>query len=260
MISPTWHARLEELRDFLKFWGPLQDDTRSGDEKKTWKADLRRQLDTRDDKTLDAFAARMQARYDEIETTRGSIATRANSLLLFVGVLTTGAGLIAQALVGAPWPLVALFVFFGALLLYSTLAAAVLAVRAQLVSNWDVPWINHADATDERAVKVIYAVEILVAVEQNKVRVRRPVAFLRDGQKYAIAAIAFIAVLAALSVAAAMLRPPTYAADPGASPVPSALAVPPSPSPTTAPSPSVIVTPFAPASSPSPPAAASPSG
>jgi hypothetical protein len=67
-----------------------------------------------------------------------------------VGVLTTGAGLIAQALVGAPWPLVALFVFFGALLLYSTVAAAVLAVRAQLVSNWDVPRLDLADATDER--------------------------------------------------------------------------------------------------------------
>lgn len=161
------------------------------------------------DKSLDAFAARMQARYDEIETTRGSIAAWADSLLLFVGVLTTGAALIAQSLVGVPWPSSRCSYFFGALLLYSTVAAAVLAVRAQLVSNWDVPWINHAGVTDERAVKVIYAVEILVAVEQNKVRVRRPVAFLRDGQKYAIAAIAFIAVLAALSVAAAMLKPPT---------------------------------------------------
>lgn len=53
----------DELVAFLRFWGPLDDTTKSGDEKKTWKADLRGQLETRDNETLDAFAARMQARY-----------------------------------------------------------------------------------------------------------------------------------------------------------------------------------------------------
>jgi len=250
-------TRLEEIRAFLMFWGPLEDTTKSGDEKKAWKADLRGQLETRDDKTLDAFAARMQSRYDEIEATRESVAGRSNSLLLFVGVLTTGAGLIAESLVGAPWPLVVAFVIVGAPLLYSTVAAAVLAVRAQLVGNWDVPWMKLPDATDEHTVKVIYATEILVAVEQNKIRVRRPVAFLRDGQKYGIAAIALIAGLAVLSVTAAIVKPPTAAdADvPGTSPAPAASVAPPSPSASPSPSPTVVITPTV----PSPSAATSPS-
>lgn len=71
-------------------------------------------------------------------------------------MLTTGAALIADSLVGAPWPLVAAFVIVGVALLYSTLAAAVLAVRAQLVGNWDVPWMKLSDATDEHTIKVRY--------------------------------------------------------------------------------------------------------
>lgn len=230
-MSPlSLRARLNKvgdfaLWDFLMFWAPLPDATKSGDEKTAWKASLRRELAARDDATLDALASRIQARYEEIEDTRRSITTRASSLLLFVGVITTGAGLIAQALVGAAWFLVVLFVLVGILLLYSAVAVAVLAVRAQLVGNWDVPWVDLGEATSARAVRLIYAVEIIVAVEQNKRRIRTPVAFLRDGQRYALAAIAFIAVLAALAVAAAILKP-ADGADPGATPVPcSALAL-----------------------------------
>lgn len=246
----------DELVAFLKFWGPLEDTTKTGDEKKAWKADLRGQLETRDDETLDAFAARMQARYDEDQATRHSVAGRANSLLLFVGVLTTGAALIADSLVGAPWPLVVAFVIVGASLLYCTLAAAVLAVRAQLVGNWDVPWMNLTDATDEHAIKVIYATEILVAVEQNKIRVRRPVAFLRDGQKYGIAAIALIAALAVLSVMAAIVKPPgaADAGTPRPSSAPAASPAPPSQSASPEPSSTVVTTPAV----PSPSAATSP--
>jgi hypothetical protein len=140
-------------------------------------------------------------------------------------------------------------------LLYSTVAAAVLAVRAQLVGNWDRPWIMLDEATTARAVRVIYATEILVAVEENRIRVRRPVAFLRDGQKYAMAAIAFVAVLAVLSVAAAALKPPANAG-PGSSPVPPATAAPLTPSPSVAPS---VTNGSAPAPPPTPTFAASPS-
>ena len=90
MTTPTWRDRLLEARDFLAFWGPLPDDTYRDDKKKEWERDLRRDLGSRDDDTLDAFAGRWQARYDEIEATRGTITGRAGSLLLFVGVLTTG--------------------------------------------------------------------------------------------------------------------------------------------------------------------------
>ena len=55
-------------------------------------------------------------------------------------------------------------------------------------------------------VKLTYAVEIYVAAEQNRARLRRPVSFLRDGQYYAIAGTVLVAVLASLSVAAALVR------------------------------------------------------
>ena len=208
MSGATWRRRLRDFRDLLTFWGPVPDTTKSGETKEAWQRELRQALVGRTDETLDAFAARWQARYDETESARGTVTTRANSLLLFVGVITTGAGLIAQSLAGAPGTLVIGFIVFGIPLLYAAVAAAVLAVRAQLVGQWDTPRIDVADATDERSVKLKYAVEIFVAAEQNRARLRRPVGLLRDGQYYAIAGIALIALLAILSVTAAALTPP----------------------------------------------------
>jgi hypothetical protein len=245
--------------DLLLFLGRLEDKTKSGTAKAEWKAGLRHELGSRDDKTLDALSARMQGRYDEIEATRASVYMRANSLLLFVGIIVTGAGLIGQSLTGAPAPLVVAFVIDGLFLLYAIVGTAVLAVRAHLVTNWDTPWIKHEESTDERTIRVLYATEILVAVEQNKIRIRGPVAFLSNAQQYAIAAIAFLALLAVLSVMAAVLKPPAPVAAPGAgastvpsvSPVlpsssPSSSPTPsPTPSPTSSPSPAVVVSPVA---------------
>lgn len=208
MSGATWRGRVTELRDFLLFWGPVPDTTKGGEAKTAWQREVRQALAERTDETLDAFAARWQARYDETESARSTVTTRANSLLLFVGVITTGAGLSAQSLASAPGTLVAGFVVLGIPLLYAAVAAAVLAVRAQLVGQWDTPRIDVADATDERAVKLKYAVEIFIAAEQNRARLRRPVGFLRDGQYYAIAGITLIALLAILSVTAAALPPP----------------------------------------------------
>lgn len=233
--------------DLLLFLGRIEDKTKTGANKAEWKAGLRRELWSRDDKALDALSARMQSRYDEIEATRGSVYMRANSLLLFVGIITTGAGLIGQSLTGAPTPLVVAFVIDGLFLLYAIVGTAVLAVRAHLVSNWDTPWIKHEEAIDERAIRVLYATEILVAVEQNKIRIRGPVAFLANAQRYAFAAIAFLALLAVLSVTAAILKPPAPGADAGAgaSAAPSTSPGTSSSSPSPSPSPSDVVSPVA---------------
>ena len=258
MTAPTRRDRLLEARDFLAFWGPLPDDTYRDDKKEQWERDLRRDLGSRNDETLDAFAARWQARYDETEATRGTITGRAGSLLLFVGVLTTGAGLIAPALSGAPAPIVGLFIIVGLLLLYSGVAAAVLAVRAQRVGQWDSPRIDVGDAVDQRSLKLKYATEIYVAAEQNRLRLRRPVGMLRDGQLFAMGGIIFIAMLAVLSVTAAIVKPSAPAAAPVASPAPSAMASPssstaapppPSPAATSAASQAPVETPSPPASS-----------
>jgi hypothetical protein len=252
MTNRTWRERFEAVRDFLVFWGPLADETRAGEAKARWVGNLRRELGTRNNATLDAFAARWQDRYDDIEVTRGTITTRANSLLLFVGVLTTGAGLIAQTFVGARGALVALLVLVGVPLLYSGVAAAVLAVRAQMVTHWDAPRIDFADATDERSARLTYAVEIFVAAEQNRMRLRRPVGFLRDGQYYAVGAIALVAMLVALSVTATLLKPPPVVNSPAVSSAPAVPSVTPRPLVTATPmaeSPPITVPPSAPVSS-----------
>jgi hypothetical protein len=234
-------VNLKRAWSHLLFAGRLKDETRKGAAKEAWKADLRAELGKRDDKTLDALTTRMQARYDEIEAVRASVHTRANALLLFVGIITTGAGIIAQGLVGAPPLLVGLFAVDGVLLLYATVGAAVLAVRAHLVGQSDTPWIEHEEATSERAVRVIYATEILVAADQNKVRLRRPVAFLASGQRYALAAIFLVAFLATLSVVAAVTKPAPAVVNPMASPTPAPSV--PGPSPAPAQSPAVSATP-----------------
>lgn len=206
MTKTVWWDRLAEARDFLMFWGPVPDETKAGTERAEWERETRESLGRRDNATLDDFASRCQARYDETEATRSTITTRANSLLLFVGVLTTGGSLIAQSLAKAPGPLVIGLVVLGVLLLYAAVAAVVLAVRAQLVGHWDTPRIDVEAAVGERSVKLTYAVEIYIAAEQNRARLRRPVSFLRDGQYYAIAGTVLVALLASLSVAAALVR------------------------------------------------------
>lgn len=237
MKGPSWRDRLDEFWHLLLFLGRLPDETRKGEDKRSWERELRRELGARDDATLDAFAARWQARYDEIEATRGTITTRTNSLLLFVGVLITGAGLIAQSIAGAPGPFVLLLVLVGIPLLYSGVAAAVLAVRAQRVGRWDSPRVDVVDAANERSVRLQYAVEIYVAAEQNRLRLRAPVGMLRDGQLYAILGIALVAAIVALSVSATLVKPTGSVIGPLASPAPSASSAAPTPTPSIVPLP-----------------------
>jgi hypothetical protein len=251
MISPVWRKRIAEAWAVFLFLGRASDDTKKDDELATWEADVRSELGKRDDATLDAFAARWQSRYDEIEATRGTVNTRANSLLIFVGVLATAAGLVVQSMAGAPVPILILLVVFGVPLFYSWVAAVTLAVRAQRVTRWDSPRVDISDAIDARSARLKYAAEIYVAAEQNGLRLRAPVGILRDGQLYAIVGIFLIATIVALSVTATIAKSPGVgqASSPPAPSAPTAtptLNVPsPSPSPSHSPSPS-------PSASPSP--------
>ena len=204
----------------LWFWETLSDGTKKDDEKKAWKLQLRAELEAIDDETLAGLTEISRRRYEEQEATRGSVASRGTSLLLFVGVITTGATLVGGSLESVlPLVFVATLVA-GAFLLYACLAVAFLAIRAQEVTMWEVPRVDPTDATSKRSLAVTYAVELEAATQQNKLTLRNRVAYLADAQRWARRAVILVVVLAILSVAAAATKPPSTPSTPAVTPVP----------------------------------------
>jgi hypothetical protein len=204
----------------LRFWETLNDETLKGGEKEHWKHQLRVDLEAIDDDALASLTEISRRRYEEQEATRGSVASRGTSLLLFVGVITTGATLVGGSLESVlPVVLVATLVA-GALLLYACLAVAFLAIRAQEVTMWEVPHVDPTDAVNKRSLAVTYALEIEAAAQQNKLTLRNRVAYLANAQRWARRAVILVVVLAILSVAAAATKPPSAPSSPPVTPAP----------------------------------------
>jgi hypothetical protein len=206
---------------FLRFWEEIPDRTRKGDAKKAWKDDLRRQVARLPAATVGPFTDIWRRRYEEQEASRGLVASRAGSLFVFVGIITTGAAIVGTSLASVHPVLLLLIVATGGCLLYSAVAAAFLAVRSQQVATWEVPRVD-ADATiDQRALDTTYAVEIVAAAEQNRSTLADRVSYLRDAQLWALIAVLLIAILAPLSVVAAITKsgPAVAGPSPSAGPV-----------------------------------------
>jgi hypothetical protein len=217
---------------FLRFWEsfPEIEGHLDAEAKKA----LRVRLEKLDDKSLATYTEFLRGRYDEQQASAASVASRGGSLFVFVGLLTTGATILAGLATPANpfllWPVLVL----GFFLLYATFAAAFLAVRSQQVSMWAVPRLSPEDATSKRALNLTFAVELMAAVEQNKKTQRHLVAYLRDGQLWARLVLLLVVLLAPIPVIAAATTPRAATASATASPpVTSA----PSPSPLTTPAP-----------------------
>jgi hypothetical protein len=208
--------------DSLRFWETMPAERLKGDEAKALEAELRAAIAHMDDATLGDFREIAIRQYTEQSDTHASIASRGSALLLFVGVVSTGATLVAAA-VGAAAPVVlALILGVGACLLYSCLAVAFLAVRAQEVAVWVVPAIYPKDGPDLRGLALEEATQHAFAYQQNKAGLRHLVAYLADAQRWARRAIILVVMLAVLSVAAAATKPPPAStATSPTSPVPS---------------------------------------
>lgn len=217
---PTIRRRLKTVGAFLAFLGRQPDCTLKGEEKIAWKQEVGSRLASLTDDALIRFGEIWRKRYDELEATRVSASTRANSLFVFVGVLTTGATIVSGSLVRAPLPLLIVIWIAAGLLVYSALGAAVLAVRSQLVTNWDIPRVDLNDTADERTLVLTNAVEVYIAAEQNKRRLANVTGCLRDGQIYALVALFVVATLVVLSVVASAARPPEVAGPDAGSPWP----------------------------------------
>lgn len=204
----------------LRFWETLKDETKKGDEKKAWKHQLRAELEIIGDGALASLTEISRRRYEELEATRGSVSSRGTSLLLFVGVVTTGATLVGGSLESVSPLLLGATLVDGALLLYACLAVAFLAIRAQEVTTWEVPRVIPNDATDTRSLAVTYALEIVAAAQQNRSTLRNMVAYLADAQRWARRAVILVVVLAILSVAVAATKPPSAPSSSAVSPAP----------------------------------------
>lgn len=220
MSGSTIRGRLETVRAFLAFFGRQSDRTLKGAEKIAWRQEVCGRLDSLSDDALIRFGEIWRKRYDELEANRVSASMRASSLFVFVGVLTTGATIVSGSLVRASLPLLIVIWMTAGLLVYFALGAAVLAVRSQLVTNWDIPRVDLDDTTDERTLVLTNAVEVYIAAEQNKCRLANVIGCLRDGQIYALLALFVVAILVVLSVVGSATRPPEVTSPGANSPSP----------------------------------------
>jgi hypothetical protein len=206
-----------DVWDFMRFWELLRG-PKGGLDKETTKA-LRARLDKLSDKSLASYTEFLQRRYEEQQAGADSVASRGGSLFVFVGILTTGATLLAGlATPENPW-LFCLVLAFGFCLFYATFAAAFLAVRSQQVSVWAVPSLTPEDGTAKRALGLTLAAELMAAVEYNEQTHRNLVAYLRDGQLWARLVLFFVVVLAAIVVVANAVKPTAAGASTTPSPV-----------------------------------------
>lgn len=213
----------QNVIDTLWFWDAFPDKRKKGEELVALEAGIRTSVEAMADDTRAKFVEIARRQYEAQDSTRTSVTSRASTLLLFVGVILTGATVVAASLkTSQPIILVGILID-GAALLYACLAVAFLAVRAQEVATWTGPAIYAKQAISCRALEATDAVEHAVAWEQNKPGLQHVVAYLLNAQQWARRAIILVVILAILSVAAAATKPPDPPA-PGS--VPAATATP----------------------------------
>jgi hypothetical protein len=224
--------------DTLRFWDAFPDERKQGEAAVVLEAGIRASVEAMDDDARGQFVEIARRQYEEQDATRASVTSRASTLLLFVGVISTGATVVAASLQTAqPLILIAILID-GAALLYACLAVAFLAVRAQEVATWTGPAIYAKQGTSAQALKATDAVEHAVAWEQNKPGIQHLVGYLLNAQRWARRAIILVVILAVLSVAAAATKPP---APPTPGSVPAATAAP-TQTPVATPAPTVVPT------------------
>ena len=141
----------DEVVAFLRFWDRLPDATLKGDAAQARRSELELQVDRLRDGALADFTETWRRRYEEQATVRTAVASRVAGLLVFTGVVTTGAALLATSFTGAAGWLIVLIVAVGAGLLYAAIAAGFLALRAQEVAARAVPRSEIGEAAEAHA-------------------------------------------------------------------------------------------------------------
>jgi hypothetical protein len=197
----------DEVVAFLRFWDRLPDATLKGDAALARRSELELQVHRLRDGALADFTETWRRRYEEQATVRSAVASRAAGLLVFTGVVTTGAALLATSFTGAAGWLIVLIIAVGAGLLYAAIAAGFLALRAQEVAPRAVPRSEVGEAADGRTLTASDAVEVMAAAEQDRSSLATALDYLAGAQKWALIALLLISLLAPLSLIAAMTKP-----------------------------------------------------
>lgn len=215
-------SRLLKWAD-VNFLEVLPDDTLEGGALKARKAEHHAVSAAMAEPQRRAYLEMARRWYAEQDGTKSSITSRASSLMLFVGVISTGATLVVSS-VSTPVEILRwLVVAVGAALLFACVAIAFGAVRAQGVRRYTAPFLSpEAAAAAGTALDVEEAAEYAVALEQNKKILANLVAYLDYAHKWARRAVVLIALLASLALAAAVVKPAAGAASPASDAAPAA--------------------------------------
>lgn len=199
--------------DSLRFWDTFPDERKTGEAEAQLEARVRVAVVAMADDTRSDFREIARRQYAEQEAIKVSVTGRASTLLLFVGVISTGATVVAASLASTQLIVLGLTVLVGGCLMYGCLAVAFLSVRAQEVARWVVPDLDPSEAADARALAVEDTVRHTVAYQQNEPGVRHLVAYLADAQRWARRAVILVVLLAILSVLASATKSEVTSSD-----------------------------------------------
>jgi hypothetical protein len=203
----------QPLRRFLQFWrvisapdeGPIE--KRPAEFQPGWIDEQRALVAQLSDAQLDKFADDGRRQYEANDATQESAESRANGLLVVVGLLNGLAAVAATSLTGAWLLWVVAFVLTGTALLYSAFATAFLAVRVGQVRRWWRVNVTPDKMRDPRLARIERAHQLYVAARRNQHVAAVSVGYLRDAQTFALITVAALALLAAAATAAALTKP-----------------------------------------------------
>ena len=111
-----------------------------------------------------------------------------------------------------PWP--PLFVIFGAVVLYSAMGTAVLALRGGGVRAWTDSNLTPDEMKNPRTSRIERAHQEYVVARQNRQVAAVGVGYLRDAQTWAVIAVVALAGLAATATLASLTKDPSPEAPP----------------------------------------------
>lgn len=212
----------QPLKDFLLFWLPIkppyqkpkagEEDKRPEEFREGWSAAQREALRGLSNDQLDSFCEEWQRRNQSVEATKSSSESRANALLAVIGLLNGLAAIASGSLAGAsmPWP--PLFVVFGAVVLYSAMGTAVLALRVGGVRAWTDSNLTPDEMKNPRTSRIERAHQEYVVARQNRHVAAVGVGYLRDAQTWAVIAVVALAGLAATATLASLTKNPSLQA------------------------------------------------
>jgi hypothetical protein len=203
----------QSLRDFLQFWKiiPHPADLKPGDRPDEfadgWIKAQRAPIAKLPSDRLDQFTSEWRRQFEANDAAQASAESRANSLLVVVGLLGGFGAVASGSLLGAWIGWVALFLVSGTVLIYSAVATAWLAMRVGEVRRWDAIDLDPDELAASKSAGIEEAHQFYVAARRNRHIVAISVGYLRDAQKYALSTVVSLAAIAIVTTMVVVTKP-----------------------------------------------------